>query len=186
MRYNYHKIILEIIKKEIRNGDKIIEIGGARGYLIKELEKTQKNKYYYTDIIKRKDKRFILDNIEHSKIKNKQYDIVFSEGLIEHTNIEKSIREMCRISKRTVIIFFPNGLNIFYNIEKWIERMNGRFWIGADEYGFEQNINPFKIIKIMIQEKYKTELVGINSLKRDLIMPQYLKSNVCIIGRIVQ
>lgn len=69
---------------------------------------------------------FLMDAFK-TKFKNNTFDLVFSEGLIEHfKNFNPVVKEMCRISKRYVIIVQPNHFsflkflsNFFYIFYKW-------------------------------------------------------------------
>lgn len=48
--------------------------------------------------------------------KNKEFDLVFSEGLIEHfipKDFQSLVNEMCRISKKYVLLVQPNRLSLF-------------------------------------------------------------------------
>jgi ubiquinone/menaquinone biosynthesis C-methylase UbiE len=45
------------------------------------------------------------------------FDIVFSEGLLEHfTDFKPIVKEMCRISKRDVLLIQPNHYSVFKKI----------------------------------------------------------------------
>ena len=51
--------------------------------------------------------------------KDKEIDLVFSEGLLEHfkqKDLERLIKEMCRVSKKYIILLQPSFL--FFNLQK--------------------------------------------------------------------
>ena len=54
-------------------------------------------------------KDIFLMNFLKNKFKNESFDLVFSEGLLEHyKNMKPFVKEMCRISKKYVLQLQPN------------------------------------------------------------------------------
>jgi len=53
-------------------------------------------------------------DILSSKLETNSFDLVFSEGLLEHfKNFRPIVKEMCRISNRYVLLLQPNHFGIF-------------------------------------------------------------------------
>jgi len=95
----------------------ILEIGsGKEGYFIKEALKLTK-KITASDIsekilrILRKNVRVKTEvcNAENLPFSDNSFDIVFSRWVIQHVNnLEKAVKEMCRVASHSVIIIFPS------------------------------------------------------------------------------
>lgn len=55
-------------------------------------------------------------NAFKTKFRNKHFDLVFSEGLLEHfdkSDAKKIIKEMCRVSKKYVLLSQPNRSSVY-------------------------------------------------------------------------
>lgn len=56
---------------------------------------------------------FLMDG-SNTKFKNKEFDLVFSDGLLEHfKDFEPFIKEWCRISRKYVLITQPNHFSFW-------------------------------------------------------------------------
>lgn len=78
------------------------------------------------------------------KFPNSYFDLVFSEGLLEHfINSSRIIREHCRISRKYVLIFQPNHNSFFGLIKRIIERFGKASWEREYFYAKEDYINLF-------------------------------------------
>jgi ubiquinone/menaquinone biosynthesis C-methylase UbiE len=110
--------LLEEIK--LKKDAKIIDVGCATG---RTLESFRNHDYFNSigiDIQKIKmticmkrclkiNKDVFLMDIKHNKFKSKSFDLVFSEGLLEHfKDMQPIVDEMCRISKKYVLQLQPN------------------------------------------------------------------------------
>lgn len=61
---------------------------------------------------------FLMD-IKNNKFKDKEFDVVFAEGLLEHfKNFQSIVDELCRISKKYVLLLQPNHFSIFRKLTK--------------------------------------------------------------------
>lgn len=75
------------------------------------------------------------------KFKNKEFDIVFAEGVLEHfKNFAPLVKEMCRVSKKYVIITQPNHFSLF---GRFLERFTEKD-VYEYSYKIEDFINCFK------------------------------------------
>lgn len=61
---------------------------------------------------------FIMDGSK-TKFDNNEFDLVFSDGLLEHfKNFEPFVKEWCRISNKYIIIAQPNHFSLFTRLQR--------------------------------------------------------------------
>lgn len=107
----------------LKKDQKALELGCFVGELTKKVAKT-KAQIHAVDVapksiilaksrINSKNIFFAVDNIEDSKFKDNSFDAVFGNGILHHTNLDKSLPEIKRLLKPggKFIFFEPNLLN---------------------------------------------------------------------------
>lgn len=117
---------------------------------------------------------FLMDALKTS-FPSKHFDLVFSEGILEHfTDYRPCIYEMCRISRRNIIVVQPNFSSILRWIAKIVWELFYRNLGGVREYpyllrefvtvfeycGFDVRKNYFTLLRenaIMVFQRYKNE-----------------------------
>src|SRR3990170_3055158 len=63
------------------------------------------------------------------KFKSRAFDLVFSDGMLEHLpSIDKAVAEMCRVSKKYVLIFQPNQSSFFSKIKELVSKFKEVSW----------------------------------------------------------
>lgn len=73
-----------------------------------------------------------------TKFANKSFDLVFSDGTIEHLpEIETVAREMCRISRKYIFLFQPNQKSLFGLVKELAFKMNKASW--DKEYSYSKS-----------------------------------------------
>jgi len=108
-------------------GNKILEAGCGSGIYLKKL---QKKGYDCTGIdnspasvkLARKNcKKVILGNIKSMPFKDNQFDLCFSQGVLEHFNDKefvKILKEMHRVAN-IVVVYVPGSWSIFRIYNPW-------------------------------------------------------------------
>jgi len=87
---------------------------------------------------------FLMD-AHHLKFKDKHFDMVFAEGLLEHfDNFQPIVDEMCRISKKYVLVLQPNPFSSWHNIENFYYKFFPRKHVEQLSYGIEDYSKAFK------------------------------------------
>lgn len=132
------KKIRESFAKYIPPNSKVLEIGCGTGNILTYIAKTKNCKCYGIDISplsqklvsffekERKTKvNFLLGDAFNLPFKNNFFDVVYSEGVIEHFSpkkTEKLIKEHIRVCKRggLIIISVPNKYNLPHTLWKAI------------------------------------------------------------------
>jgi SAM-dependent methyltransferase len=76
-----------------------------------------------------KDKDVFLMDAEKTDFADREFDAVFSEGLLEHFREPGRIAgEMCRVSKRHVLLFQPNAGSLADRLKSLKESLAGAKW----------------------------------------------------------
>ena len=150
------KAMAKIIKKIAMKDDKILDVGCASGHFLRSLRRVIKKKFFYTgidpyEIFLRKARKawkndansnFIKGNIYNLPIKRKQFDISYSSNVFIHLNdIEKPLRELFRVTKKTIII-----RTVLYEVSYKIQLVyNNKWWKDINvkpENEFDKKGNP--------------------------------------------
>lgn len=120
-----HDLRAQLIIKHLNlaKGMRVLELGCYTGELTKKLASSGAT-IYGVDIapksveiakkmITQKNVYLLVDNIEDSKFKNNFLDAVTGNGILHHTNLKDSLREIKRILRKggKFIFFEPNMLN---------------------------------------------------------------------------
>lgn len=96
-----------------------------------------------------KGKDIFLTKEEGTKFKDKRFDIVFADGVLEHfEDFSPIVKEMCRISKKYVLITQPNHFSIYGKLLRKMGRKpvhEYTYRIGDFEKAFVKN--DFKLIR---------------------------------------
>ena len=90
----------------------VLDVGCGLGRTLQIFKECGFYNIYGLDIHKNTDKFIVFTlNILNNMLKGQSFDIVFSDGLLEHFNdcdFETAIYEMCRLSKKYILILQPN------------------------------------------------------------------------------
>lgn len=152
-RYNNPAIfqieLVDLIEKELVDNKQIIEVGCELGVtsmlLSNRFDKTlldlnplaiELTKKVHFNLNKKAN--FIVADMFKMPIEDKQYDIIFNAGVIEHFNLEertKALQEYARIMKDDGIMFiaFPNHYSLPYRLAYIIRKLLKK-WIYPNEY----------------------------------------------------
>jgi len=88
---------------------------------------------------------FVIGDMHYLPFRNNSFDLIFSEGTIEHTDaIDKVAKEIVKAMKKngTAIIITPSKFNP-HSIIRWIRRR-----IGTWNLGYEKSYSPWDLVKI--------------------------------------
>ena len=113
------KAMANILKKKVVNNDNILDVGCATGHFYRSFKKRIKKNFFYTgtdpysiflDRAKiawknEKNVNFIKGNIYNLPFKKNQFDISVCSNVFIHLNdVRKPIKEILRVTKKTVIL----------------------------------------------------------------------------------
>ncbi len=122
---NAHNIVFNILGKKYLKNKKIIDIGCGTGNTMLKFKQHGFKKIIGLDhsessieICKsrglEKNKDVFLGDAFKLPFKEQQFELVFSEGLLEHfVDFKMIVREMCRVSKKYVLLIQPNHFSVF-------------------------------------------------------------------------
>lgn len=86
---------------------------------------------------------FVMDG-QKLKFKNKYFDVVFSEGLLEHfTDFSKFVNEMVRVSKKYVVLIQPNHFSLCGRIINFIVPLIQKDHVKEYDYKIEDFVDAF-------------------------------------------
>ena len=137
-----------LAKINLKAGSKIIDIGCGTGKNLIFFKKLGFKNTVGIDVSKtglsicnkkglRLNKDIFNMDATSTKFKSNKFDLVFSDGLLEHfKDFTPFVKEMCRISKRYVLLFQPNHFSLY---GKLISLLNRR---PVKEYTY--SINDYK------------------------------------------
>lgn len=141
-------ISMKLIKKYCKKDSKIMDVGCGTGRTLKIL----RNKGFYNSVgsdvsensikicnvngfVTNKD--VFLSDIVKNNFKSDQFDMIFSEGLLEHfDDIGPIVKGLCRISSKYVLVIQPNHFSSFKFLEKMYYNIFPRAHV--DELTYEQ------------------------------------------------
>lgn len=161
-------VLLDYTKEEVKN-KKILDIGTGNGEIADYFVKN--NEVYSVDILdQRKNKksrvRFKKVKSEALQFKDRSFDIVISNHIIEHTpNQENHLREIKRVLKEKGICYLATPNRLFpkeTHYKVWFIHYlpNEKFMsILKKKKKFEENIYPLSYFKIknMLNKKFKVK-----------------------------
>jgi ubiquinone/menaquinone biosynthesis C-methylase UbiE len=169
------KALAKIVKRMTKKDDRILDVGCACGHYYRSLKREIKNNFYYTGIdpykifldkakLAWKDEKnvnFKKGNIFNLSLDNKEFDIVVCNNVLLHLpSIEKPLRELIRVSKRTVIL-----RTVVYDVSYKVQLVyNSKWWKETNikpvnEFDKMGNPNSFSYFNIHSFD-YLKELVG--------------------------
>ncbi|MGC8588222.1 MAG: methyltransferase domain-containing protein [Hydrogenobaculum sp.] len=140
--------LLEIIKH--LNYETALDIGAGTGFLTKHM-----NKCVALDIdksLKTYHKNFLIGNAEELPFKDKSFDIVVSNFALHLCELDLSIKEMIRVSKRYVACSFP----VRGSLENWI-------------YDFPDEKRVFELLKSKNIKVFEKKVYHLNFTKLELL-----------------
>ena len=122
------KAMAKIIQKKIKLNDKILDVGCASGHFYRSIKKRISKNFYYTGtdpyaIFLEKAKKawkkeqnvnFIKGNIYNLPFKKNEFNLSFCSNVFIHLNdVIKPLKEILRVTKKTVIISIKRQYNIY-------------------------------------------------------------------------
>jgi len=165
-RYIYSRIIA-ILEKYIQPRSRILEAGCGSGFLVSYFQ-NKGHESVGLDIHEEPlavAKIFfgvtntVQGDIFNLPFKDRSFDVVWNEGVLEHFKIEVSIKaakEMARVSKKFVIIDVPNRYSPFV-VSKFLKKIAG-IW----PYGYEESYSIGRLRYLM--EQAGLEVVAVHGV----------------------
>jgi len=130
---NAEKKMVKMLKKRLPITASILEIGAGSGRALYTVACSYPKALgidYSGMAIKRcQDKRLNVIKMDGSKtsFKNEEFDLVFSEGVLEHyNNMDVLVKEMVRITKNYVLMIQPNPHSIVRHIRDIFWKISGK------------------------------------------------------------
>ena len=138
------------------NGNNIIDVGCALGYTLEALCETG-IKTLGIDVSENAVKACRARNlpVQHLDVKevNERFDIVFSDGMLEHfINFEPFVQEFCRISNKFVVLIQPNHQSFIGKTAVYLADL-----IRGEDIVYEYNYRLTDFIRIFRQHKFRVE-----------------------------
>jgi len=164
----FQKELVELIDKEYSNNKKIIEVGcelGVTSLLLDDrFQKTlldlnplaiELTKKAHEELDKKSE--YIVADMFNMPIENKEFDIVFNAGVIEHFGDEertKALTEYSRIMKDGGVMFiaFPNHYSLPYRLAYKIRKLLKK-WPYPDEYKIYDLKEEIKNANLILEER---------------------------------
>jgi len=135
---------------------KIIDIGCGTGYILNFFRKNNypnsigiDNSKNALELCKKLfnftfGKDIFLMDCRKIDFSDNRFDLVFSEGLIEHfKNPLPIVREMCRLSKKWILLIQPNSKSIIGRTKNILSKIVSVSWQKEYEYTKQDYINMF-------------------------------------------
>jgi ubiquinone/menaquinone biosynthesis C-methylase UbiE len=206
------KALAKIVKKITKKNYRILDVGCACGHYYKSLKREIKNNFYYTGIDpykifldkakaawkNEKNVNFKKGNIFDLPLDNREFDIVVCNNVLLHLpSIEKPLRELIRVSKKTVIL-----RTVVYDVSYKIQLVyNSKWWKGTNikpvnEFDKMGNPNSFSYFNIhsfdylkglvgKIDKKLKIKFVKDNFFSKKNIQSSIKKEKRPLATRVV-
>lgn len=172
------KALAKIVKRIIKKDYRILDVGCACGHYYRSLKKEIKNNFYYTGIdpykifldkaklawMNEKNVNFKKGNIFDLPLDNNEFDIVVCNNVLLHLpSIEKPLRELIRVTKRTTIL-----RTVVYDVSYKVQLVyNSKWWKGTNiepvnEFDKMGNPNSFSYFNIHSFDYLKALINKIN------------------------
>lgn len=202
----------KILKKIIKKGDSILDVGCACGHYYRSFKREIKKTFYYTGIDPYKilldgakdvwgddeNANFKQGNIFAIPFKKDQFDIVVCNNVLTHIHkVKIPIKELIRVSKKYVVIRTPLDVNsyriqIVYN-NKWWKYTDVK---PKDEFDDKGNPRAFSYFDILsfdyfseivksINKKAKIKFIKDTFFNRKLINNSYKNEQRPLATRVV-
>jgi len=148
---NAEAIAVKMIKEVLSLNSKIIDVGCGTGRTLSLISKSFPNAigidYSKTSIRKCKNMGLKVLEMDARNIlfPDKQFDLVFEEGLLEHyNNMSQVVKEMCRVSKSYVLAVQPKATRFIIFLKNLYWRTFKRKYADEIPYTLEDYCNEFK------------------------------------------
>ena len=180
-RIGYNRFFGKILEDKVNENTRLIELGCGTSTSILTLhnkvqeligvdfsEEALRISELNANRLKIRNIHFIQDDISNSRLNSNEYDVVWSQGLIEHfENIEKALSEHLRICKNGgwIIISIPSKYSYFYvwyflsklPFMKWL-------WPWSEQNFFTKSVIQKNLRKIKKIEKTRIYYPWLNLL----------------------
>lgn len=210
----YNNSRAELVKKDLKDdnvacwtkelvkltneGDKVLEIGAGSGETSIYLAKLNRE---VTALDFSKDSLELIDTVAEGcvntvyadatkklPLNEKEYDVIFQAGLLEHFNFEEQ-SAMLELWKRNLkddgimISLVPNAASLAYRVGKAISEKNGTWKYGLEEplYSFQGQMSKagFNVLsEYTIGAEHALKFLPKMSLLR-VVLKHWLKNNLC-------
>ena len=132
------KAMANILKKKIKNENKILDVGCACGHFYRSIKKRVRKNFYYTGtdpypifldrakVAWKSDKNvnFVEGNIYNLPFKKNSHDLSFCSNVFIHLNdIKKPLKELFRVTKKTIVI-----RTVLYDVSYKIQLVYNKKW----------------------------------------------------------
>lgn len=172
------KALSKIVKKYLKENDRIADVGCACGHYYYSLKKIIKKNFFYTgldpyDVFLNKAKiawkndkkaKFVKGNILNIPLPKKNFDIVYASNVLIHIHkSDRAIKELMKITKKYLII-----RTVVYDVSYKVQLVyNNKWWKYTDVKPvneFDKNGNPrsFSYFNILSFDYIKETVKSIN------------------------
>ena len=156
-----------LLNLKLRKGSKVLDVGAAygrisifmrdMGYEVVPLDRDAN----MVKFLKEKGFDAVLMDARHMRFKNNSFDLIITDGLLEHfkntKDIEKTIREEIRLSRKLVVNFVPSNIFINSILEK-VQRVPKEYrqhdWIALHKKAMNKKKYKIRKIKLKRLEAY--------------------------------
>jgi ubiquinone/menaquinone biosynthesis C-methylase UbiE len=124
-RYEKAAFIARVFGKYFREGGKVLDVGGGRGYLKGFI----KNSYTCVDIID--EPGIFRVNLEKERLPfpDDEFDIVICTDVLEHLdNLHEVFDEIVRVARRYIIVSLPNMFSLGFRLQILFGKDNIKFY----------------------------------------------------------
>jgi ubiquinone/menaquinone biosynthesis C-methylase UbiE len=159
------KVLVQIIGRiGLQKNSKVLDVGCGTGSTLHMLRSLGFRNSIGVDFSKysvevcskmfgfRKGKDVFVMDVRKLKFRDRSFDMVFSDGMLEHLpSIEKAVAELCRVSKNYVLLFQPNQESLFAALKSMAPKIKKVSWEKEYPYrisDYESNFrkNGFKLL----------------------------------------
>ena len=168
------KAMANLLKKKINNDDKVLDVGCACGHFYRSIKKRVKKNFFYTGIdpysiflekakLAWKDDKntnFVKGDIYDLPFKKNEFNIAFCSNVFIHLNdIKKPLREILRVTKKTVII-----RTVLFDVSYKVQIVYNKSWWkdtdvdALDEFDDKGNPKAFSFFNIHSFDYFKKNI----------------------------
>ncbi len=150
------KALADLLKKKIKNNDKILDVGCATGHFYRSLKNRINKKFYYMGVdpyeifLKKariawkneKNVNFKKGNIYKLPFYKNEFDITFCSNVFIHLNdVIKPLKELFRVTKKRIVI-----RTVLFDVSYKVQLVYNKKWWGDTDVSpineFDKNGNP--------------------------------------------